>query len=1362
MSNWKDFSLTEDKCRGSAPDWKVLPLESDGSESHRGKKRAGSSESVRNWTDFPLDGDLEAQGQNPVGSSWKDLPLDGEVPLPRGRNTTHVSGAAAVRIPPSKKPCVDKDSWKNCLSAEETVAATDSGPLETLEVNLTRELLSCLPKLPLSQQTSYALSGKDSGRIQTALKAGCSCSANCLSKLHKAPTEAIVRMWHDLSPETHVMVLHGLYDCPEQMELRRRHWAVNSQHVCFRGLAKLLGHNERTLRKCIHADADKRRSPDLRLPRDCPQTTFVHHFFLDLYLSAAEDLNVDAVIEKGEAAEPHTFHWSPDTPVVDRILALLSDNCTAPVRWLPPGQLSDLWLQFLSWSESHSRVRKTKDAVKIGPVLQFVPGWYTFYNAWKQHWHLRRLRFRPTSSHKECDVCFQLREALHLRSLSKDEKVAKAAEWRQHLADTYHDRLVYYTMRYASRARLNILTVILDSMDKAKWSYPRMNISRQPESLEKLRRPRLVVTAALAHGFATGLFIQDSERVSHGANCFLDQLCRTIQVVRAQGPCPEHLFLQTDNTTALSKNSSSHLFAALLVALKHFSTVNLGYLTKGHTHEDVDAYFSRLLPIIRRSEFNTVSDAADVLRGELQGEAHGHHDPVVVQEVKAVKDFDAWLHPLGIKLHNTFRTRVDPQTGQERPTAHAFTYKRRLDLTMEERRRVPAVNSQGHPDDVFGIVKGRMFHDIDEAHAPLLVLPHSRLETLGSIRDLALEKRNLFSQQRAKELQKLADTLDDIRRPQGAASVRNLLAGDATLEEYSGDMSWLAQPGQVHHPALVVTDILSSCSPGVDLLGHPASCVQHRVPMTMRVPEAILSMAVFGTCLQAVLDWPGGADQDRQLDVFEIWSGVGSICAAAQKAGLAADAFELTRIPGVTDDPSNPATEDLLCKAGFFRCLAKVLTVREKGLVWMGPPCSSWVFLNQRNCKRNAHNRGGDGTYKPVADGNTFARIAAFIFALCSIRNVFVVIEQPKGSQMWFYDPVQLVLNHFQCTWVTMARCRFDRRPYGQRWLKVFKICGPWWIDQLYRQCLCPGEHKPLVTVSESGQITGNTEALKSSAAYPKAMGEAVIKRYMAIQQADPPASVSHKKPAALHKRPAASHKRPAASEAASEKAPKKLAMDQSWKELKLEAEESMNQTVSHSSEQQEEKGASAWTAINEMSLVTRSAALAYCVGFNLTTHGDMSDMYLASLCAQLMRSQLSCLLASNFHRISRISGQEVSEACGQHLHTAFCMLSCTEARISPSPHKLATMSDCRHGITEEPLQPPAKLRRLGPLREEHIPPDEKKDVQSAQCQEFAVLSESNLQGYKEAFLLDQKQRDTDSSSQETLVLGEHLLEKAS
>ena len=47
-----------------------------------------------------------------------------------------------------------------------------------------------------------------------------------------------------------------------------------------------------------------------------------------------------------------------------------------------------------------------------------------------------------------------------------------------------------------------VLTIIIDSMDKAKVAYTQY-VFRKPKSLDKWRRPRLVITAAIAHGWCT-------------------------------------------------------------------------------------------------------------------------------------------------------------------------------------------------------------------------------------------------------------------------------------------------------------------------------------------------------------------------------------------------------------------------------------------------------------------------------------------------------------------------------------------------------------------------------------------------------------------------------------------------------------------------------------------------------------------------------------------------------------------------------------------------------------------------------------------------------------------------------------------
>lgn len=104
-------------------------------------------------------------------------------------------------------------------------------------------------------------------------------------------------------------------------------------------------------------------------------------------------------------------------------------------------------------------------------------------------------------------------------------------------------------------------------------------------------RPRMVLTGAIAHGYGTFFFLA-SERLTHGADCFLEILFRTIQhvsdmCVDRDESLPEHLVIQSDNTTAQSKNTYVHMASAHLVASKLFKTVTLNYLMVGHTHEDI-------------------------------------------------------------------------------------------------------------------------------------------------------------------------------------------------------------------------------------------------------------------------------------------------------------------------------------------------------------------------------------------------------------------------------------------------------------------------------------------------------------------------------------------------------------------------------------------------------------------------------------------------------------------------------------------------------------------------------------------------------------------------------------------------------
>ena len=62
---------------------------------------------------------------------------------------------------------------------------------------------------------------------------------------------------------------------------------------------------------------------------------------------------------------------------------------------------------------------------------------------------------------------------------------------------------------------------------------------------------------------------------------------------------PRTLLLQLDNCGSENKNQYVFAYLSLLVARGVFDMVQLGFLMVGHTHEDIDALFSRFSEKLR-------------------------------------------------------------------------------------------------------------------------------------------------------------------------------------------------------------------------------------------------------------------------------------------------------------------------------------------------------------------------------------------------------------------------------------------------------------------------------------------------------------------------------------------------------------------------------------------------------------------------------------------------------------------------------------------------------------------------------------------------------------------------------------------
>ena len=157
--------------------------------------------------------------------------------------------------------------------------------------------------------------------------------------------------------------------------------------MCFESFCKFLGMNPRTALKMAHGMCDLRRINPSAVAGPSLQRSVCSHFFMELYLCAAEQLPEVETETCGPDSQNElfqkSFRWSVETSVPERIAQLVSIDAesSVPLRFLPPGRLVDLWYQFLSWAESQRRFAPATDG---SSTTGEIPSWATFYRCWKE------------------------------------------------------------------------------------------------------------------------------------------------------------------------------------------------------------------------------------------------------------------------------------------------------------------------------------------------------------------------------------------------------------------------------------------------------------------------------------------------------------------------------------------------------------------------------------------------------------------------------------------------------------------------------------------------------------------------------------------------------------------------------------------------------------------------------------------------------------------------------------------------------------------------------------------------------------------------------------------------------------------
>ena len=101
-------------------------------------------------------------------------------------------------------------------------------------------------------------------------------------------------------------------------------------------------------------------------------------------------------------------------------------------------------------------------------------------------------------------------------------------------------------------------------------------------------------------------------------------------------------------------------------------------------------------------------------------------------------------------------------------------------------------------------------------------------------------------------------------------------------------------------------------------------------------------LVIFGFTVSTILDSSQWASLPRDLDLAELWAGVGNVALAGRQAGHATCTFE----------KKDDLADDLLTPDGFLRAVTLVMRLRPGGLLGTAPTCSSFGFANSNKCPR--------------------------------------------------------------------------------------------------------------------------------------------------------------------------------------------------------------------------------------------------------------------------------------------------------------------------------------------------------------------------------------------------------------------------
>jgi hypothetical protein len=221
-----------------------------------------------------------------------------------------------------------------------------------------------------------------------------------------------------------------------------------------------------------------------------------------------------------------------------------------------------------------------------------------FLRVWRTDPSTANLKVRAWIPFAKCDECVKFRQAIRATE-DPNEKRRLRRQQRRHIVFVRRERAAYAKQVHRALVQPDkYMCLVIDGSDQKNSSIP--HAAERSKVTEAGYKIKLHVMGVIAHHRKTYAFLA-TDNCRQGHNVTMQAIWDVIvDTLEREGTLPPNLHIQLDNTTKQNKGKYLFAFLAMLIYRSVFKRITLGFLPVGHTHVDVDQFFSRISVYLRK------------------------------------------------------------------------------------------------------------------------------------------------------------------------------------------------------------------------------------------------------------------------------------------------------------------------------------------------------------------------------------------------------------------------------------------------------------------------------------------------------------------------------------------------------------------------------------------------------------------------------------------------------------------------------------------------------------------------------------------------------------------------------------------